>query len=95
MTIWQQQQHQPVSTIETRKRTNLFVLLFPATAWLLLFFIVPLLIVLLYSFLERGIYGGVTWTFTLSNLALRFQLLMAVVLVPVLIYFRMSEEANS
>lgn len=65
MPIWQQ--HQPVSTIETRNRTNLLVLLFPATAWLLIFFIVPLLIVLLYSFLERGTYGGVTWTFTLSN----------------------------
>ena len=65
MTIWQQQQ--PISTIETRKRTNLFVFLFPATAWLLLFFIVPLLIVLLYSFLERGTYGGITWEFTLRN----------------------------
>jgi spermidine/putrescine transport system permease protein len=67
MTIWQQQQQQPTSTIETRKRTNLFVFLFPATAWLLLFFIVPLLIVLLYSFLERGTYGGITWEFTLRN----------------------------
>jgi spermidine/putrescine transport system permease protein len=67
MTIWQQQKHQPTSTIETRKRTNLFVFLFPATAWLLLFFIVPLLIVLLYSFLERGTYGGITWEFTLRN----------------------------
>ncbi len=67
MTIWQQQQHQLTSTIETRKRTNLFVFLFPATAWLLLFFIVPLLIVLLYSFLERGTYGGITWEFTLRN----------------------------
>jgi spermidine/putrescine transport system permease protein len=67
MTIWQQQQHQLTSTIETRKRTNLFIFLFPATAWLLLFFIVPLLIVLLYSFLERGTYGGITWEFTLRN----------------------------
>ncbi|MBD1809530.1 ABC transporter permease [Microcoleus sp. FACHB-SPT15] len=67
MTIWQQQQQQPTSTIETRKRTNLFVFLFPATAWLLLFFILPLLIVLLYSFLERGTYGGITWEFTLRN----------------------------
>jgi spermidine/putrescine transport system permease protein len=67
MTIWQQQPHQPASTIETRKRTNLLVLLFPATVWLLLFFIVPLLIVLLYSFLERGTYGGINWTFTLRN----------------------------
>lgn len=66
MTIWQQQHH-PASTIETRKRANLFVLLFPATAWLLMFFIVPLLIVLVYSFLERGTYGGVNWTFTFSN----------------------------
>ena len=67
MTIWQQQQQQHTSTLETRKRTNLFVFLFPATAWLLLFFIVPLLIVLLYSFLERGTYGGITWEFTLRN----------------------------
>ena len=67
MTIWQQQQQQPTSTIETRRRTNLFVFLFPATAWLLLFFILPLLIVLLYSFLERGTYGGITWEFTLRN----------------------------
>ncbi len=27
----------------------------------------PLLIVLLYSFLERGTYGGITWEFTLRN----------------------------
>ncbi|HLO47010.1 MAG TPA: ABC transporter permease [Kamptonema sp.] len=54
-------------TLETRKQTNLSLLLFPATAWLVIFFIVPLLIVLLYSFLERGTYGGVTWSFTLSN----------------------------
>ncbi|OCR01949.1 spermidine/putrescine ABC transporter permease [Oscillatoriales cyanobacterium USR001] len=54
----------------TRQRTpqaNLSLLLFPATAWLIIFFVVPLLIVLLYSFLERGTYGGVTWIFTLSN----------------------------
>lgn len=51
----------------TRKKINLLVLLFPATAWLLVFFILPLLIVLIYSFLERGTYGGVIWNFTLSN----------------------------
>lgn len=67
MAIWHQPLPQSVSTIETRKRTNLNVLLFPATAWLLIFFILPLLIVLLYSFLERGTYGGVNWSFTLRN----------------------------
>ena len=54
-------------TGKTRKQTNLLLLLFPGTFWLITFFVVPLLIVLLYSFLERGTYGGVTWTFTLTN----------------------------
>ncbi|MGE5660030.1 MAG: ABC transporter permease [Actinomycetota bacterium] len=53
--------------LENRKQTHLLLLLFPATAWLVIFFILPLLIVLLYSFLERGTYGGVTWTLTLRN----------------------------
>jgi spermidine/putrescine transport system permease protein len=54
-------------TSKTRQHTNLSLLLFPATAWLIIFFVVPLLIILFYSFLERGTYGGVTWIFTLSN----------------------------
>jgi spermidine/putrescine transport system permease protein len=54
-------------TSKTRSQTSLSLLLFPATAWLIIFFAIPLLIVLLYSFLERGTYGGVTWIFTLSN----------------------------
>lgn len=55
------------SKIENRKLYNLLLLLFPASAWLIVFFILPVLIVLLYSFLERGTYGGITWVFTLSN----------------------------
>jgi len=54
-------------SVKNRQQTNLFLLLFPGTAWLVVFFILPVLIVLLYSFLERGTYGGVTWIFTLSN----------------------------
>ncbi|WP_449419326.1 ABC transporter permease [Phormidium nigroviride] len=54
-------------TLKTRKKTNLLLLLFPGTFWLVTFFVVPLLIVLTYSFLERGTYGGVTWTFTLAS----------------------------
>lgn len=53
--------------METRKTKNLLILLLPTTLWLLIFFIIPLLIVFIYSFLERGTYGGVTWEFTLSN----------------------------
>ncbi|MGF1482027.1 MAG: ABC transporter permease [Cyanophyceae cyanobacterium] len=62
MITWQQQQQ---ST--RRRRSNSLILLLPATVWLLIFFVFPLLLVLVYSFLERGTYGGVTWTFTLSN----------------------------
>lgn len=61
------QKKQSHYTLETRKTRNLLILLLPATIWLLIFFIIPLIIVLVYSFLERGTYGGVTWEFTLKN----------------------------
>jgi spermidine/putrescine transport system permease protein len=53
--------------LKNRQQINLLLLLSPATAWLIIFFVLPLLIVLGYSFLERGTYGGVTAVFTLSN----------------------------
>lgn len=46
-----------------------WILLLPATSWLVIFFISPLFIVLVYSFLERGTYGGVEWIFTLENIS--------------------------
>jgi spermidine/putrescine transport system permease protein len=46
-----------------------WLLLLPAAAWLLIFFVVPLFIVLIYSFLERDTYGGVIWQFTPQNFA--------------------------
>lgn len=44
-------------------------LLFPGAFWLLVFFTVPLFIVLVYSFLRRGIYGQVEWVFNWQNYA--------------------------
>lgn len=44
-----------------------WLLLLPATAWLVIFFLAPLVIVLIYAFLERGTYGGVVWIFTVEN----------------------------
>lgn len=52
--------------MERLNRRTLWVLALPATVWLVLFFAVPLVIVLGVSFLERGRYGGVVATFTLS-----------------------------
>ena len=36
----------------------------PMGAWFSLFFVVPLLIIMLYSFLRKGLYGGVEYKFT-------------------------------
>lgn len=43
------------------------VLFLPGAFWLLVFFILPLLIVLVYSFLTRGTYGGIEPILTLKN----------------------------
>lgn len=39
---------------------------FPMGLWLTLFFLIPILIIVLYSFLEKGLYGGVVWQFSLD-----------------------------
>jgi spermidine/putrescine transport system permease protein len=44
-----------------------WLLLSPAALWLFIFFIAPLFIVVVYSFLERGTYGGVVWSINLDN----------------------------
>jgi spermidine/putrescine transport system permease protein len=38
----------------------------PAGAWLTIFFVVPLLVIVVYSFLEKGMYGGVEPHFSLE-----------------------------
>lgn len=44
-----------------------WLLIAPAGLFLLIFFILPLFIVIVYGFLERGTYGGVIWQFTTEN----------------------------
>ncbi|WP_391123318.1 ABC transporter permease [Psychrobacillus sp. L3] len=39
----------------------------PVTFWLLLFLFIPLLLILVVSFMKRGTYGGIEWTFTFEN----------------------------
>ena len=50
-----------------KKLFGLWGLLFPAGFWLLVFFLLPLGIILVYSFVERGVYGGIEWIFTWEN----------------------------
>jgi spermidine/putrescine transport system permease protein len=48
-------------------RSSLLLFLLPATCWLILFFAIPLLIVLVYSFLRPSSYANIAWNFTLKN----------------------------
>ena len=57
----------PLKPLEKRKNTTLLILLLPATIWLVVFFVLPLIFVLVCSCLERGTYGGINWIFTLDN----------------------------
>ncbi len=49
------------------KKNRLFLLLSPFTIYSCIFFIGPLIILLIFSFLEPGIYGGVEWNYYHHN----------------------------
>jgi spermidine/putrescine transport system permease protein len=37
---------------------------FPMAAWFTVFFLTPIIIIVIYSFLKKGLYGGVEWEFS-------------------------------
>jgi len=39
---------------------------FPMAGWFTIFFFAPIIIIVIYSFLKKGLYGGVEWKFTLE-----------------------------
>jgi len=39
---------------------------FPLAAWFTLFFLAPIIIIVIYSFLKKGLYGGVEWELSLE-----------------------------
>jgi spermidine/putrescine transport system permease protein len=53
----------------TRPEARAWALLAPGGFWLLVFFLVPILIMFVYSLMPRGIYGGVEPGFTLQHYA--------------------------
>jgi len=53
--------------LHPRPQARAWLLLAPGTLWLLVFFLVPILIMLVYSVMPRGIYGGVERGFTLEH----------------------------
>ena len=54
----------PLCAMASPLRT--LVLLGPGLGWLALFLVIPCGIVFFYSFFDRGIYGGIVYTFTLD-----------------------------
>jgi spermidine/putrescine transport system permease protein len=52
---------------ERSARRRLFALLTPGVLWLVLFFWVPLLVIMVYSFASRSSTGDIAWTWTLNN----------------------------
>lgn len=56
---------------DKHKKWRLFGLIFPSLFWLVVFFAIPLVLVLAMSFGERGTYGGVEWNLNIQNF-LRF-----------------------
>ena len=53
--------------LHPRPQARAWLLLAPGTIWLLVFFLVPILIMLVYSVMPRGIYGGVDPGITLEH----------------------------
>lgn len=56
-----------MSTLNARKRQQLALLLGPITLFLGIFLLLPLAIMVVYSFLMPGLYGGVEWTYYPHN----------------------------
>jgi spermidine/putrescine transport system permease protein len=52
---------------KSRKNWRIFGLIFPSLFWLVIFFTIPLVLVLAMSFGERGTYGGVEWNLNINN----------------------------
>jgi spermidine/putrescine transport system permease protein len=56
-----------LAVMHRRTELGAWALLAPGTFWLLLFFLVPILIMFVYSLMPRGVYGGVESGFTLEH----------------------------
>ncbi|NBN65427.1 ABC transporter permease subunit [Microvirga tunisiensis] len=56
-----------MSTLRSRKRQQLALLLGPVTLFLGVFLLLPLAIMVVYSFLMPGLYGGVEWSYYPHN----------------------------
>ncbi|QDX91702.1 ABC transporter permease [Brevibacterium sp. JNUCC-42] len=61
------------------------LLAFPGFLWLTIFFLVPMLFVVMLSFLKRGVYGQIVYEFTLANYARFFESLYVQIFIETLL----------
>jgi spermidine/putrescine transport system permease protein len=59
--------NQLLKSVREKKGLQILALIFPSAFWLMVFFLVPLLIVFVMSFAQRGTYGGVKWELSIRN----------------------------
>jgi spermidine/putrescine transport system permease protein len=59
--------HKLTQSLREHPNRQAAILLFPALFWLVAFFLVPIGSIFVYSFAQRGTYGGIRWAFTLQN----------------------------
>ena len=57
----------PGSIIQRRRGLRVLGLLAPSLFWLGIFFVLPFVIIVIYSFLTRGTTGNVVWRFNIEN----------------------------
>ncbi|ATO49237.1 MULTISPECIES: ABC transporter permease [Brevibacillus] len=61
------------------------LLALPGFLWLTIFFLVPMLFVVILSFLKRGVYGQIVYEFTLANYARFFESLYVQIFIETLL----------
>ncbi len=67
MTVIRNQHTEAQQAHARSARARLFGLLTPGVLWLVLFFFMPLLVIMVYSFGSRSSTGDIAWTWTLNN----------------------------
>ena len=55
-----------ISNVQAIKRNYGPLYSFPMAGWFTLFFLAPIIIIVIYSFLKKGLYGGVEWVFSID-----------------------------
>ena len=60
--------------MQARQKQTINTLLAPGTLWIVVLYIIPLLLIILYSFLTAKVGGGVTWIFTAESYSKLFAL---------------------